>query len=397
MQLSKKALAISPSLTLGIDAAAKKMKQRGEDVISFGVGEPDFDTPDYIKRAAVAAIDAGQTKYTPVAGIPELQKAVCDRYFEKYGLKYLPGEVVVSNGAKQALYNVFQAILDPGDEVIILSPYWLTYPEQVRMALGVPVFVNTEEEKDFRADVAAIEAAVTKKTRAIIVNTPSNPAGNVYDGEVLGAIAELAQKYDFYIISDEIYDELVYDTCVVSPATLSEDAKKRTIIVNGVSKTFAMTGWRLGYTISSPELAEAMANYQSHSTSNASSISQYAALAALNGPKDDLRCMICVFAARRLLLCELINDVPGMSCRMPGGAFYVFANVKSVIGKKYNGETITDCVKLCELLLKEKLIALVPGAAFGAEGYVRLSYATSEINIQRGMARIKEFFQDIQV
>ncbi len=395
MQLSKKALGISPSLTLGISAMASEMKKRGEDVISFGIGEPDFDTPDYIKRAAVLAIQEGRTKYTPVAGIPELKKAICDRYFEKYGLKYDPSQVVVSNGAKQALFNIFQSILNPGDEVILLAPYWLTYPEQVRMADGVPVFVQSREEDGFQADPAAIEAAVTKKTRAILLNSPSNPGGNVYGKKVLEQIARIARENDLYIISDEIYDELVYDVKTISPATLSQDAKARTIIVNGVSKTFAMTGWRIGYAISDPALAKVMASYQSHSTSNACSISQYAALAAFQGLKEDLRCMVCVFAARAKLLYELINEIPGLSCQMPKGAFYVFANIRPVLGKKYNGQTITDSVKFCELLLKEKLVAAVPGIAFGTEGYVRISYATSEMNIQRGLARIGEFFKNI--
>ena len=395
MKFSKKAMGISPSLTLGIDTLSKEMKAQGKDVISFGVGEPDFDTPVYIKEAAKAAIDRGCTKYTPVPGIMELREAIAERYRQVYGLSYTAASVVVSNGAKQSLYNTFQAILDPGDEVIIISPYWVTYPELVKMASGTPVIVEAMEEDDFQPDISKIEEAVTERTRAIIVNNPSNPCGNVYSRDNLEKIAQIAQKYDLVIVSDEIYDVLCYQGEMISIASISDDAKSRTVIVNGMSKAFAMTGWRMGYTICDPSLAKVMTSYQSHSSSNPSSVSQYAALAALLGPKEDMKEMVAAFAARAKLIYQLLNEIPGVSCRMPAGAFYVLPNIKSALGKSYRGVRIENSVQFAELLLKEKLVAVVPGVAFGAERYMRLSYATSEENIKKGIARIREFFGEL--
>lgn len=388
-------MGIAPSLTLGIDTLSKEMKAQGMDVVSFGVGEPDFDTPDYIKEAAKAAIDRGYTKYTPVPGVMDLRKAIAKRYQQVYGLEYEATGVVVSNGAKQSLFNVFQAILDPGDEVLIISPYWVTYPELVKMANGVPVIVEAKEEDDFQPNIQALEAAVTPNTRAIIINNPSNPCGNVYSKEVLTDIAELAKKYDLVIVADEIYDVLSYQKKIVSIAAISEDAKQRTVIINGMSKAYAMTGWRMGYTLSDPALAKVMSSYQSHSTSNPSSVSQYAALAALEGPQDDMDDMIKVFEKRAELIYTLLNDIPGVVCRMPAGAFYVLPNVKSAIGKNYKGTKIENTIQFAELLLKEKLVAVVPGEAFGAMGYMRLSYATSEENIRKGVGRLKEFFAEL--
>lgn len=395
MKFSKKAMGISPSLTLGIDTLSKEMKAQGKDVVSFGVGEPDFDTPEYIKEAAKAAMDHGHTKYTPVPGIMELREAIAERYREAYGLEYAAASVVVSNGAKQSLYNTFQAILDPGDEVIIIAPYWVTYPELVKMASGVPVIVEAREEQDFQPDLAQIEAAVTEHTQAIIVNNPSNPCGNVYSEEILTGIAEIAKKHDLLIISDEIYDVLCYGREMISIANVSEDAKARTVIVNGMSKAYAMTGWRMGYTISDPALAKVMTSYQSHSSSNPSSISQYAALAALQGPQEDRERMVEAFAKRAELIYQLLNEIPGVTCRMPAGAFYVLPNIKSAIGKRYHGEQIQSSIHFSELLLKEKLVAVVPGEAFGAPGYMRLSYATSEENIRKGLERIKAFMSEL--
>lgn len=395
MKFSKKAMGIAPSLTLGIDTLSKEMKAQGMDVVSFGVGEPDFDTPDYIKEAAKAAIDRGCTKYTPVPGVMDLRKAIAKRYQQVYGLEYEATGVVVSNGAKQSLFNVFQAILDPGDEVLIISPYWVTYPELVKMANGVPVIVEAKEEDDFQPNIQALEAAITPNTRAIIINNPSNPCGNVYSKEVLTDIAELAKKYDLVIVADEIYDVLSYQKKIVSIAAISEDAKQRTVIINGMSKAYAMTGWRMGYTLSDPALAKVMSSYQSHSTSNPSSVSQYAALAALEGPQDDMDDMIKVFEKRAELIYTLLNDIPGVVCRMPAGAFYVLPNVKSAIGKSYKGTKIENTIQFAELLLKEKLVAVVPGEAFGAMGYMRLSYATSEENIRKGVGRLKEFFAEL--
>ncbi|MBC8539325.1 pyridoxal phosphate-dependent aminotransferase [Christensenellaceae bacterium NSJ-63] len=396
MQISKKALGISPSLTLGIDALSKEMKQAGKDVVGFGAGEPDFDTPAYIKEAAVAAIGEGKTKYTPASGILELKQAVCDRYKNKFGLEYAPAQVVVSSGAKHSLFNTFAAILNPGDEVIIITPYWLTYPELVKMADGVPVFVEAREEDGFAPCSADIEAAVTKKTRAIIVNSPSNPCGCVYSEKCLREIARLAEKHDLYIVADEIYDELIYTGKAMSIAMMSDDAKARTIIVNGMSKAYAMTGWRIGYTIAPAEVAKVMGSYQSHSTSNPCSIAQYASVAALTGPQEDKARMVEVFASRSRLMAGLINAVPGMSCREPEGAFYIFASIRGLIGKKYRGEVITGSVKFAELLLENELTAVVPGIAFGADDYIRLSYATSEENIKKGLARIEKFCREVE-
>lgn len=396
MQVSKKAQAISPSLTLGINALSTELKAQGKDIVGFGVGEPDFDTPAYIRQAAIEAIESGKTRYTAVPGIMELRQAVCDRYEHKYGLKYAPAQVVVSNGAKECLFNTFQVILDPGDEVIIISPYWLSYPEQVKMAGGVPVYVEALEENDFQPTLEDLEKAVTPRARAIIVNNPSNPCGNVFSRAALEEIALFAKKHDLYIVADEIYDELVYGREAVSIAMLSEDAKERTIIINGASKAYAMTGWRIGYMIAPAAIAKLASSYQGHSTSNACSISQYATLAAMRGPQEDLEKMVAVFEKRAKLIYALVNEIPGVSCRMPAGAFYVFINVSGLYGKSYNGQKISGSVQFCEVLLQEKLVAAVPGIAFGADGFIRLSYATSEEKIEKGIARLREFCGGLQ-
>lgn len=394
MQLSKKVMAIAPSLTLKIDALSKEMKAQGKDVIGFGAGEPDFDTPEYIKLAAKDALDAGQTKYTPASGIVSLKQAVCKRYERKYGLKFDANQVVVSNGAKHSLFNVMQSILNPGDEVIIIAPYWLTYPELVKMADGVPVFVEAKEENAFHPTVDLIAKAVTPKTRAIIINSPSNPCGCVYSKDVLKGIAELAINNDFIVVSDEIYDELDYTENVSSIASVSEEAKAHTVIVNGMSKAYAMTGWRIGYTISSPELAKAMDAYQSQATSNPCSIAQYASVAALNaenGAAEQLEKMVAVFEHRSRLMSKLINSTNLLKCIQPEGAFYSLVNISKCIGKRLDGEVIDGSIKFAELLLKKKLTAVVPGIAFGADNYVRMSYAVSEENIRNGIERIAEF------
>lgn len=391
MQLSKKALGITPSLTLGIDALSKQMKKEGKDVVGFGAGEPDFDTPEYIKKAAVEALEKGATKYTPVSGTLALREAVCNRYERKYGLSYQPSQVVVSSGAKHSLYNVFQAILNPGDEVVLIVPYWLTYPEQIKMAGGVPVYVEAKEENDFQAQVCDIKKVITDKTRAIVVNSPSNPCGNVYSIEEMRGIAQLAEEHDFFIVADEIYDELMYVEYGTSIATVSDAAKERTIVVNGMSKAYAMTGWRIGYTIAPEEVAKVMTSYQSHSTSNPCSIAQYASVAALEGDQGEVERMVEVFRKRGELMYKLVNEIPHIHCRMPGGAFYIFINIKDTFGKQYNGKQIRDSISFSEILLKEKLVAVVPGIAFGAEGYIRLSYATCEENIKKGLERIGEF------
>ena len=394
MNLSKKALSISPSITLKISAMAKKMKGEGRDVIGFGAGEPDFDTPENIKNAAKEALDLGLTKYTPASGMPELRAAVAGRLKAKYGLEYAPGDIVISNGAKHSLFNVFAAILNPGDEVIIPVPYWVTYPELVLMSDGVPVFLETDGT--FKASAESIRAAITDKTKALLLNSPSNPCGAVYTAQELKEIADVCLEAGILVVSDEIYDELVYEGDHVSIASVSPKMKDATILVNGMSKSYAMTGWRIGYTASTGEIASVMGAYQSHAASNPNSIAQYASIEALNGSQDDVKKMKAAFEKRRITLCGLINEIDGLSCTVPSGAFYVMMNISELISKTYDGITIGNSVDFCELLLKNTLTAVVPGVAFGADNYVRLSYATKEDNIVKGMARIKEFVQTIK-
>ena len=397
MHFSKKALAISPSPTLKVTAMEKEMLKEGKDVIGFGAGEPDMDTPDYIKLAAKEALDRGITKYAPASGTLEAKKAVTSRLKRKYGLNYEPAQIVLSNGAKHSLFNVFQAILNPMDEVIIISPYWVTYPELVKMADGIPVYVAAKEKNNFEPDIAAIEAAVTPKTTAIIVNSPSNPCGCVYSMETLTGIAELARKHDLYVISDEIYDELTYDnTRHYSFPALSEDAYRRTVLVNGLSKAYSMTRWRMGYTASGKELARIMDSYQSHATSNPSSITQYASITALLGPQDDLAAMVREFQFRRDVMVWIIGGIDGVCCIKPEGAFYVMLDITGIIGKKCGGKKITGSLDFTELLLEKSLVAVVPGIAFGADHFVRLSYATSRESIKKGLSRIEKFVNELE-
>ncbi|MBE5758729.1 MAG: pyridoxal phosphate-dependent aminotransferase [Clostridiales bacterium] len=391
MKISKKAAAVAPSATLKIDSAYKQMKASGLDVVGFGAGEPDFDTPAYIKDAAKKALDTGFTKYTPASGTADIKKAVAARMERKYGLKYDADQVIISNGAKHSLYNSIAAITDPGDEIIVIKPYWVTYPELIAMCGGKPVFVEAFEADSFIPKIEAIRSAITEKTIAIILNNPSNPCGCVYDKKTLEEIAELAKEFDLYVISDEIYDELDFNSEFISFPTISEDAKERTILVNGLSKSYAMTGWRIGYTLSSKAIAKAMSSMQSHMTSNPCSIAQFAGTAALEGPQDDLNAMIATFAERKNLICSLINDIDLISCVEPKGAFYVFANISKVKGKKLGDKEIRDSLEFADILLSEELVAVVPGAAFGNDDYIRLSYATSEENIKKGLGRIKDF------
>jgi aspartate aminotransferase len=392
MQLSNRVMGIAPSLTLKISAMEKELKGQGRDVVGFGAGEPDFDTPQFIKNAAKAALDKGLTKYTPAEGTKELKEAIAARLLAKNGLSYAPDCITVNNGAKHSLFNVCQAILNPGDECLLPAPYWLTYPELVKMADAVPVYVETTEENGFLASAADLNKALTKKTKALILNSPSNPCGCVYGREELMAIADFAVKNDLYVISDEIYDELIYGGREhVSIASLGEEIKKRTILVNGMSKAFSMTGWRIGYTASEKELAKAMGSYQSHATSNPNSIAQYASVAALKGPQDFIVQMREAFEKRRNLMYEMINAIPGLSCRMPDGAFYIMVNISGVIGRTYEGKPITGSLDFSEMLLSATLTAVVPGVAFGADRFVRLSYATSEEKIKKGIERIGEF------
>lgn len=392
MRISQRCQRVTGSLTLAIDAKAKEMKQKGIDVVGFGAGEPDFDTPEHIRKAAKDALDLGKTRYTPAAGMPELRQAICDKLKRDNGLDYVPQQIVVSNGAKHSLFNSFQALLEEGDEVIVPGPYWVSYPEIVRMAGGVPVIVEGREENNFKPTIDDFRAAVTDKTRAVVINSPNNPNGFVFTREELQAIGDLAIEKDLSIVSDEIYEFLVYDGAEhISIASLSPEIKERTIVVNGMSKAYAMTGWRIGYTASPLNAAKAMTNFQSHSTSCPNSIAQYAALTALSGPDDQLKSMVAEFDRRRHRIVELINEIPGLSCKPPKGAFYVMMNIGGVFGKRYNGAPIVDSMSFTQLLLDNSHVAVVPGAGFGADAYVRLSYATSMENIEKGLARIKEF------
>ena len=394
MELSRKAVQISASPTLAIDSKFKAMKADGIDVVGFGCGEPDFDTPENIKNAAIAAINEGQTKYTPASGTLALKKAICEKLKRDNGLDYGTDCIVVSNGAKHSLINTFNAILNPGDEVIVPAPYWVSYTEMVKMADGVPVVIETKEEDDFKFTAQQLKDAITSKTKALVLNSPSNPTGMVYSEDELRAIAEVVVENDIFVVADEIYEKLIYDGKKhVSIASFNEEIKKRTIIINGVSKSYAMTGWRIGFTAAAAEITKVMANMQSHAASNPSSISQAAALEAYNGTQDTVEEMRKVFEERRNYMVERINSINGVSCRKPEGAFYVMMNIKDILGKEFHGKMINTSDDFCELLLEKSLVALVPGSGFGAEGFVRWSYATSMENIKKGLDRLEEFLK----
>lgn len=391
--VSKKASGVSPSPTLAIDTKFKEMKANGEDVVGFGCGEPDFDTPNHIKKAAIDAIMDGETKYTPASGTLRLRKAVADKFQRENGLSYAPSDIVVSNGAKHSLVNAFMAICNPGDEVIIPAPYWVSYPEMVKLADGIPVVVNASEDNDFKVTVADLEKALTEKTVAIVINSPSNPTGMVYTEAELKQIADFAVKNDLFVISDEIYEHLIYEGKHVSIASFGEEIKKRTIVINGVSKTFAMTGWRIGYAAACPEIAKAMANIQSHASSNPNSIAQAATVAALEGGMDEVEEMKKHFVRRRDFMVDMFNSIDGVSCKRPQGAFYIMMNIDELIGRTMYGKTINNADDFSALFLDVAKVAVVPGTGFGADNYVRWSYATSMDNIVDGVERLKKFLR----
>lgn len=394
MELSKKALQVSASPTLAIDAKFKAMKAEGIDVIGFGCGEPDFDTPDNIKAAAVRAIEEGQTKYTPASGTLALKKAICDKLKRDNGLDYTPANIVVSNGAKHSLLNAFNAITNPGDEIIVPAPYWVSYTEMIKMADGIPVIIETKEEDGFKFTAQQLKNAITPKTKALVLNSPSNPTGMLYSEEELREIAEIAVEKDIFVVADEIYEKLIYDgNKHVSIASFNDEIKDRTIIVNGVSKSYAMTGWRIGFTAANEQVTKVMANMQSHAASNPSSISQAAALEAYNGEQDTVEEMRKVFEERRNYMVDRINSINGVSCKKPEGAFYVMMNIRDLFGREIGGKLINSSDDFCEVLLEKSLVALVPGSGFGAEGYVRWSYATSMENIEKGLDRLEEFLK----
>ncbi|MEK6528452.1 MAG: pyridoxal phosphate-dependent aminotransferase, partial [Nitrospirota bacterium] len=381
MKLAKRVLSVKSSPTLAIDARAKSMKAAGIDVINFGVGEPDFDTPQNIKDAAIKAINEGFTKYTPVAGTDELKTAVIEKFRKDNNLAYEKNEIIVSCGAKHSLYNIAQAMFGAGDEIIIPAPYWVSYPDQLLLNDAVPVIVKTEEENSFRLTSGLLESKVSAKTKALILNSPSNPTGLTYDRESLEMIAEIAMKYNFYIISDEIYEKLTYDGFVhISIASLGNDIKQRTVVVNGLSKSHAMTGWRIGFTAGPADLIDAMTKIQSQSTSNPTSIAQKAAVEALTGPQDFILKMVSEFDRRRSYITERLKKIKGITCVTPLGAFYVFPNVSYYYGKHFKDKSINSSLDLSSYLLEEANVALVPGGAFGDDRYVRISYATSMDN-----------------
>ena len=392
LSISHRCQSIAPSPTLAIDARAKEMKARGVDVIGFGAGEPDFPTPAHIVEAAKEALDLGLTRYTPASGTFELRKAICDKLERDNDLYYKPQDIVVSSGAKHSLYNVFQAIIDPGDEVLIPTPCWVSYPEMVRMAGGVPVFIPTDESTNFIPHKRDIASRVTRRTKAMIITSPSNPNGSIWPKEMLEFVADLAVSHPFYVVSDEIYEKLIYDGQKhFSIANISEDIKNQTFVVNGMSKAYAMTGWRIGYVAGPLAEIKAMTSFQSHATSNANSIAQYAAMKALTGDQSCVTEMVQEFEKRRDVMVERINAIPNVSCRKPAGAFYIMMNIKKILGKSYDGRIIESSLDFAELLLAEKQVAVVPGVAFEAEGYCRLSYAVSMEQIERGLDRIAEF------
>ena len=391
MSISLRASRISPSPTLAITAKAKQMKADGIDVVSFGAGEPDFDTPEHIKQAAIKSLQSGFTKYTATSGIPDLKQAICDKLKRENEINYDKSQVIVSLGAKHSIYNAVLATVNPGDEVIIPSPYWVSYPEIVGMAEGVPVYVGAEESAGFTVPVEKLRQAITPKTKMLILNSPSNPTGGVYDRKQIEQIAELAVEKGMMVLSDEIYEKIIYDGREhVSIASLGDDIKKQTITINGMSKAYSMTGWRLGYAAAERDIIKAIDAIQGHSTSNPVSFVQPAAIAALNGPQGVVDEMVAEFDKRRKVIVDRLNAIDGIKCSLPGGAFYVFPNISGLFGKQFQGKKITGSDLFAEFLLDEAKVAVVPGSGFGADDYMRLSYATSMQAIEKGIDRIAE-------
>ena len=384
---SKRVLSLSESATIAVSTLARELRAQGRDILSFSAGEPDFDTPQIIKDEAIRALNTGFTKYTSVAGIPELLQAISTKLKRDNNLNYEPSEIIVSNGAKHSLFNVFQALIDEGDEVLIPSPYWVTYPELITYSGGKPVIVPTLEEYGFKARGLDFERAITPKTKAIVLTSPSNPTGMVYSREDLESVAEVANKYDLWVISDEMYEKLVYEGEFCSIGALSEEMLHRTITVNGLSKSVAMTGWRMGYVATKDkDLVKLMNNLQSQCTSNINSITQRAAIPALDGSADfDINQMREAFKERRDLACEIIENIPGISVVKPDGAFYLFINMQSVQG--FDGNSLA----FCKSLLEKSGVALVPGSAFGMDGFVRMSFACDTEQIKKGLERLGDF------
>lgn len=389
--LSSRAASLKPSATLAITAKEKTLRAQGLDIVGFGAGEPDFDTPMHIKKAAINAILDGFTKYTPVGGIEPLKDAIIDKFKRDNDLEFKREEIVVTVGGKHALYNLFQAIFQPGDEVIVPSPFWVSYPPMIELAGAKPVIVETFEEEDYQLTGEMLEKVITPKTKGIILNYPSNPVGSVFYQENLDKIGKLAVEHGIYLISDEIYDKIAYDGYVhTSIASLGHPIREMTIITHAVSKTYSMTGWRIGYAAGPKEIIQAVTNIQSQSTSNPASISQVAAQAALTGPQDFIQTMVSAFTSRRDYLVSGLRQIDGTTCFNPKGAFYVFPCFKNVIGRSYKGRKVANITEFTEILLEDFHVAVVPGIEFGKEGYLRLSFATSMENIEKGLRRIQK-------
>ena len=390
--LSKIVQGMEPSATLAMSAKAKELKAKGEKVVDLSVGEPDFNTPKHICEAAVAAMNAGYTRYTVASGIPALKEAICADYLARFGLEYKPSQIVVSNGAKHSLHNAFFCTLNPGDEAILPAPYWVSYAELIKLSGAVPVIVPTREEDDFKLTPEALRAAITPKTRMLLLCSPSNPTGSCYTRAELEALADIAIEHDLFVVSDEIYERLVYDGApFASFPTLREGLADRTIVINGVSKTYAMTGWRVGWTLAPENVSKKMASLQSQETSNPCSVSQYAALAAVSGDQSCVDAMRAEFEKRRDYVAGRLAGIPGMTCGKMGGAFYAFFNVQPFLGREYNGVKVETSEDWCMALLEQKKVATVMGSAFGAEGYARASFAAGMDDLKEAFDRIAEF------
>lgn len=396
MHYSLKTRKLAPSITLAITAKARELKAEGKQVIGFGAGEPDFDTPKNIVDACKKALEEGKTKYLPATGINELKDAVIAKFKRDNDLSYTRDQIVISTGGKQCLHNVLTAMLDPGDEVLIAKPYWVSYPDLVTIAGGTPVIVDTQEEDDYKFTRENLEKSVSLRTKVIIVNSPNNPTGTIYSLEELRMIADFCKEKDLLIISDEIYEPLIYgEEKHHSIATLSEDAYNRTVVINALSKAYAMTGWRLGYSAAPKELAKIMGNIQSHTTSNSTSFVQYAALEALNGDQSFIPVMNEEFRKRRDYMVSRADAIPGLDYIYPKGAFYLMLDIRNFIGKRYKGQPITSSLDFADKLLSDYLVAVVPGSGFGLEGFVRLSYAIGQEAIGQGFDRIQEFLASL--
>ncbi|MCX8094219.1 MAG: pyridoxal phosphate-dependent aminotransferase [Candidatus Goldbacteria bacterium] len=393
--ISERLKKVAPSITLAIDAKAKQMKKDGIDLVGFGAGEPDFNTPENIKEAGIKAIKDNQTRYTPASGMIELKTAVVEKFKKDNNLDYKPSDIIISCGAKHSLFNIFMAVLNPGDEVIIFSPYWVSYEEQVKIADGIPVFVELDESKNFEIDFDLLNKKITKKTKVMIINSPSNPTGTIFSEKTLQKLAEIALKNNILIVSDEIYEKLIYNGKKhISIASLSKEVKAKTVVVNGVSKTYAMTGWRIGYIAADDkEIISVIDNLQSHSTSNPTTLAQIAAIEALKTPESVIQAMVDEFDKRRKHILKRVRDINGLTAVEPEGAFYIFPNFSYFIGKTIKGKTINGSLDLAEVLLNEAKVAVVPGIAFGTDKHFRLSYATSMANIDKGLDRIAEILR----